>query len=236
MRSDDEKEEPPIDFCNVKTDFAFAESRYSESLPTASEHREPAVKTDFAFAEPTDTERRSMPLAATTAPAVSPSQPAVSVGVPVSMPVYYQPMMAVAVPMPASYTASTLPVVQSACIEDIVARIHRETGYGLEDLKALHQKGKLQQIPRNEEGQITSVGSILHSEGDDSQCAPCVFWFKNSCGKGINCAYCHFRHEGQKSKRIRPSKKTRDKMKAESSSTASDISDGEARLPGRKVR
>jgi hypothetical protein len=242
--SDGEKEEPPIEFCNVKTDYDFEDSTYSESIPTTSaplasgDEEEPPlefcnVKTEFAFEESTNAESTPTSSATTSTPMVALAQQGVAVGVPVSMPVYYQPMMAVAVPMPVGYAAPNLPIAQTS--EDLVAVIHGETGYDLEDLKALHEKGVLQQIPRNDDGQITSVGSFGH-QGDGSQCAPCVFWFKNSCGKGINCAYCHFRHEGQKTKRIRPSKKTREKMKAESSSTASDISDSEARLPGRKVK
>lgn len=65
-------------------------------------------------------------------------------------------------------------------------------------------------IPLNERGEMTSVGSIGHRTND---CTPCIFWFKNCCSKGIHCGYCHFVHKGQRNKRIRPSKRTRQLMR-----------------------
>mmetsp|Transcript_26703 Transcript_26703/g.61467 ORF Transcript_26703/g.61467 Transcript_26703/m.61467 type:complete len:226 (-) Transcript_26703:105-782(-) len=50
-----------------------------------------------------------------------------------------------------------------------------------------------------------SIGSRNHPDS----CNPCVFWFKSACAKGAGCSFCHLLHEGQKKKRIRPSKKTR---------------------------
>lgn len=67
--------------------------------------------------------------------------------------------------------------------------------------QALEQK---QQIP------LPSLGSDKHDVGE---CSPCVFWFKRSCVKGVSCQYCHYFHSGQRNKRIRPSKKTRDHMR-----------------------
>jgi len=63
----------------------------------------------------------------------------------------------------------------------------------------------------SEELQYASIGSIKHNSGD---CSPCLFWFRRSCAKGVHCDYCHFRHKGQRNKRIRPSKKTRMQMRA----------------------
>ena len=68
----------------------------------------------------------------------------------------------------------------------------------------------LAQVPTNEEGERTSLGSLQHPD----TCSPCLFWFKGKCGKGVHCDYCHFRHPGQKNKRIRPSKHTRLQMRA----------------------
>mmetsp|Transcript_62530 Transcript_62530/g.146646 ORF Transcript_62530/g.146646 Transcript_62530/m.146646 type:complete len:517 (-) Transcript_62530:102-1652(-) len=70
----------------------------------------------------------------------------------------------------------------------------------------------LAQIPFNDEGERASLGSRLHPDN----CSPCIFWFKDKtfCNKGIMCDFCHFRHPGQKNKRIRPSKNTRLQMRA----------------------
>lgn len=95
---------------------------------------------------------------------------------------------------------------------DLVANIHAETDTPLEEIELLHQQGLLHKIPRDDEGHLTSTGSIEHFAGT---CKACVFWFRMSCIKGLNCPYCHLVHSGQKQKRIRPSKSTRLKRRAE---------------------
>lgn len=60
--------------------------------------------------------------------------------------------------------------------------------------------------PGDDESEIASLGSAKHSTGE---CSPCIFWFKHQCAKGAQCRYCHLAHKGQKNKRIRPSKRTR---------------------------
>lgn len=72
-------------------------------------------------------------------------------------------------------------------------------------------KAQLAMTQKNERGEYGSVGSQKHATGE---CSPCLFWFRQSCVKGVNCDYCHFRHKGQRNKRIRPSKKTRMQMRA----------------------
>eukprot|EP00931_Biecheleriopsis_adriatica_P070944 TRINITY_DN4477_c0_g1_i3.p1 TRINITY_DN4477_c0_g1~~TRINITY_DN4477_c0_g1_i3.p1 ORF type:complete len:365 (+),score=29.73 TRINITY_DN4477_c0_g1_i3:135-1229(+) len=71
--------------------------------------------------------------------------------------------------------------------------------------KDLDDETLLSLVPINTDGGPSSVGSFKHP----GSCSPCNFWFKGLCSKGVRCTYCHFRHEGQKSKRIRPSKNTR---------------------------
>mmetsp|Transcript_81498 Transcript_81498/g.205085 ORF Transcript_81498/g.205085 Transcript_81498/m.205085 type:complete len:277 (+) Transcript_81498:77-907(+) len=77
----------------------------------------------------------------------------------------------------------------------------------------------LAQVPRNAEGELTSVGSIGHAEG---KCSPCVYWFKGVCARGVTCRQCHFLHEGQKGKRLRPSKHTRQRLRNQLSERAPD--------------
>lgn len=74
-------------------------------------------------------------------------------------------------------------------------------------------------VPRNDEGELASLGSINHP----GNCSPCIFWFRGLCGKGVRCEFCHFRHQGQRNKRIRPSKNTRMQMRAAASSTSQQL-------------
>eukprot|EP00747_Dinoflagellata_sp_TGD_P170061 gnl/TRDRNA2_/TRDRNA2_200655_c0_seq1.p1 gnl/TRDRNA2_/TRDRNA2_200655_c0~~gnl/TRDRNA2_/TRDRNA2_200655_c0_seq1.p1 ORF type:complete len:390 (+),score=39.60 gnl/TRDRNA2_/TRDRNA2_200655_c0_seq1:54-1172(+) len=121
---------------------------------------------------------------------------------------------------PAAVPGSPAPDVGS-----LIEQMHRETRLPISDLQALAQQGLLQQIPRNDRGEVSSIGSIKHAS---NQCSPCLFWFRKSCAKGINCDYCHFRHKGQRNKRIRPSKKTRMQMRnsAPGESVAGEDDDG----------
>lgn len=84
----------------------------------------------------------------------------------------------------------------------LVRDLHEETGAAVMDLLELDQAGILEKIPRNDEGQISSVGSLMvHTNGT---CFPCVFWFRGMCPKSVMCSFCHFRHPGQKVKRHKP--------------------------------
>merc|ERR1719160_1557123 len=69
-------------------------------------------------------------------------------------------------------------------------------------------------VPRDSEGNLTSIGTIPHYLNPiGEQCEPCVFWFQAVCHKGETCLQCHTLHNGQKVKKIRASKATRDLRK-----------------------
>ena len=68
--------------------------------------------------------------------------------------------------------------------------------------------GLLEQIPLNEDGELTSIGSIGHGK-PGVECSPCAFWIKGMCILGVECQHCHFLHAGQKDTRHRPNKATR---------------------------
>lgn len=70
--------------------------------------------------------------------------------------------------------------------------------------------GPLLKQPASQTAYLPSVGSAGHAEGN---CAPCLFWLSQRCLKGRHCMYCHIVHKGQKKKRIRPSKRTRELRK-----------------------
>lgn len=78
-------------------------------------------------------------------------------------------------------------------------------------LKALYDKGSLVKVPRGANGELTSVGSIPHA---NDECTPCAYWYKGVCTRAVTCCHCHLVHERQKSKRLRPSKQTRQRMRA----------------------
>jgi len=94
----------------------------------------------------------------------------------------------------------------------LVMQVYQEVegSVALERLQELDKNGTLAQIPRKAGGELSSVGSILHAE---AKCSPCAYWFKGICKYSIGCTYCHYVHEGQKSKRLRASKQTRMRIK-----------------------
>eukprot|EP00928_Gymnodinium_smaydae_P090230 TRINITY_DN7405_c0_g3_i2.p1 TRINITY_DN7405_c0_g3~~TRINITY_DN7405_c0_g3_i2.p1 ORF type:complete len:220 (-),score=22.99 TRINITY_DN7405_c0_g3_i2:826-1485(-) len=55
-------------------------------------------------------------------------------------------------------------------------------------------------IPRDEDGSLTSVGSVLHASGS---CMPCLFFNASTCNKGVSCGYCHVAHQDVRKKRSR---------------------------------
>jgi hypothetical protein len=84
-------------------------------------------------------------------------------------------------------------------------------------------------VPRDPaSGRPLTIGSIEHS---NVNCRPCIFYLKAKCFKGIRCNFCHFNHTtlrkqvpvnvatkqsstgAVKSKRLRPSKRTREMIK-----------------------
>jgi len=75
----------------------------------------------------------------------------------------------------------------------------------------------LQQGPAGEQGQSKEEcedASLQDEKHANGTCSPCVFWFKAQCTKANKCLYCHLPHTGQKNKRVRPSKKTREARRA----------------------
>lgn len=97
----------------------------------------------------------------------------------------------------------------------LVETLLHETGLPLKKLMELDESGTLGKIPRNDEGQISSIGSMYdHFEG---KCSPCIFWFRGECSNSILCKWCHFRHEGQKNRRYKPNRRVRLARRGESS-------------------
>lgn len=61
-------------------------------------------------------------------------------------------------------------------------------------------------IPYDDEGNVTSLGSILHAHGG---CKPCAFWKRDRCHKKDLCLFCHFEHDIPKPACSRKSKSRR---------------------------
>lgn len=65
-----------------------------------------------------------------------------------------------------------------------------------------------QHIPRDELGNLTSVGTIMHlKRKTGTWCKPCLFLAMNVCRKAHLCRFCHIRHDEVQVKKIRPSKR-----------------------------
>jgi len=63
-------------------------------------------------------------------------------------------------------------------------------------------------VPRDEDGNLTSKGSMLHEEGT---CTPCLFVHRNvGCHNGMLCTFCHFPHKRRG--KARPCKDKRDRF------------------------
>lgn len=64
----------------------------------------------------------------------------------------------------------------------------------------------LRKVPRDEQGNLLSIGSIGHADG---RCKPCIFAFDGikKCENGVWCAFCHYPHPAKK--RVRLCKKKR---------------------------
>eukprot|EP00746_Dinoflagellata_sp_MGD_P065614 gnl/MRDRNA2_/MRDRNA2_27320_c0_seq1.p1 gnl/MRDRNA2_/MRDRNA2_27320_c0~~gnl/MRDRNA2_/MRDRNA2_27320_c0_seq1.p1 ORF type:complete len:386 (-),score=78.25 gnl/MRDRNA2_/MRDRNA2_27320_c0_seq1:601-1662(-) len=71
-------------------------------------------------------------------------------------------------------------------------------------------------IPFDDEGNLTSLGSILHAHG---ACQPCIFMKRDRCHKKDLCLYCHHPHEKHEMntgiKRNRKAKSRRMKLRQE---------------------
>jgi len=104
-----------------------------------------------------------------------------------------------------SGSATTAPPTpaKTACDESVVDGI--ELLLQEEGMESL-----LQRVPRDEEGELTSVGSILHARGT---CKPCVFAHseRKACKSGASCTFCHFEHAPKR--RLRVCKKKREELK-----------------------
>jgi hypothetical protein len=91
-----------------------------------------------------------------------------------------------------------------------VALERRESGDSLDavpvQLKGESMETLLQRVPKNEKGEVMSVGSIAHEDGT---CKPCVFAHseRKTCESGVQCLFCHFEHVQKKRQRL--SKKNR---------------------------
>eukprot|EP00931_Biecheleriopsis_adriatica_P118398 TRINITY_DN93814_c0_g1_i1.p1 TRINITY_DN93814_c0_g1~~TRINITY_DN93814_c0_g1_i1.p1 ORF type:complete len:406 (-),score=61.85 TRINITY_DN93814_c0_g1_i1:55-1272(-) len=77
------------------------------------------------------------------------------------------------------------------------------------------------------DGELPSAGSEKHATGG---CKPCLFFKKGQCQKDKSCDYCHFPHPETKSKRIRPSRRTREQRRKQKEENAGAEGDAEEDL------
>merc|ERR1712129_42871 len=113
---------------------------------------------------------------------------------------------------------------------DLITLAH-QTSLPLAQLEELQRNGILEKVPRNSDGELTSIGTLKHEQND---CQPCLFWIQLSCKKGLLCTYCHLQtHLGDEPKTIRASKSTRDRRKRREQAAKQplELSDGSVSLP-----
>jgi len=101
-------------------------------------------------------------------------------------------------------------------LRDLPSLRNRAAAQGL-DLDAV-----LPQVPIDDEGRLTSLGSSKHLEG---KCQPCAFCdvvgspvalgvgSAAECAAGILCRYCHFPHTSRPKVRLRPCKGRRERYR-----------------------
>jgi len=95
--------------------------------------------------------------------------------------------------------------------ESELITLAQQASLPVETLEELQRDGILEKVPRNSNGELTSVGSLKH---EDKTCQPCLFWLQLGCKKGVLCTYCHLeKHLDDKPKSIRASKRARDRLK-----------------------
>jgi len=88
--------------------------------------------------------------------------------------------------------------------------VAEQTSTAIEILEQLRTDGILERVPRDPNGELTSVGSLKH---EDKDCMPCLFWMRTRCKHGLLCTYCHMeQHRNDKFKPIRASKTTRERQ------------------------
>lgn len=106
-----------------------------------------------------------------------------------------------------TYSSYSTPVEILDMLEKLTQMVGIER-YKREDLVSHELTPVLYPYIPLEEGNITSLGSILHLEGN---CKPCAFLKKDRCHKKDLCLYCHFAHNitAPKSSCFRKSKKKR---------------------------
>lgn len=96
----------------------------------------------------------------------------------------------------------------------------KKVGFSVVPAEALGEwwkETKIQRyVPRNEHGEILSIGSIPHvyQEPVATLCTPCVFFFRSEggCSKGLACPHCHSHHDIRTrlvARKTRPKRKSR---------------------------
>ena len=76
------------------------------------------------------------------------------------------------------------PLVQQCSLLQAQAQTLQSEKVALEEVKAI--------VPQDEEGNVTSVGSVLHPY---ARCKPCRNYASGrpeSCSNGVRCRFCHF--------------------------------------------
>lgn len=83
----------------------------------------------------------------------------------------------------------------------------------LERFKGMDEETLMSHLPVDEQGQPTTVGSLLHESG---RCKPCLYRDASEvCADGLLCRFCHLSHKARQRRRtkLRPCKGKRDRYR-----------------------
>lgn len=108
-------------------------------------------------------------------------------------------VVSTAPPVPTSPAAGVLRLLSLSPEQPVAQAMHSGTT-GAEVPVA--DEALLQQVPLDEKGEYTSIGSSDHYQGT---CKPCVFAHhaEKSCANGVACPFCHFEHAPKRRMRLR---------------------------------
>mmetsp|Transcript_10964 Transcript_10964/g.30129 ORF Transcript_10964/g.30129 Transcript_10964/m.30129 type:complete len:154 (-) Transcript_10964:87-548(-) len=90
-------------------------------------------------------------------------------------------------------------------VTEYILDVHRETLLPIDALQSLDAQGLLRHFPRDADGTLASVGSIMHGSG---KCSPCLFHVRRCCTRGPSCQFCHLPHQRKTKLRLKSPKMT----------------------------
>jgi len=96
-------------------------------------------------------------------------------------------------PLPTSQASFPKMVHKAPLIFEFVL----EQGIDIATLADMDAQTMSDMIAKDDKGQLTSIGALIHVSG---QCSPCIFNFQKRCKNSWRCLFCHIPHKNEKKK------------------------------------